>query len=120
VDSTLRQIGLVLFLAGIGTRAGYAFFNTLLRGDGLTVFLGGAAVTAVSGVTILWMGHRWLKIPMGLLAGILAGFQTQPAVLGFATEQAHNDLPNIGYATVYPLATIAKIILAQVILALLS
>jgi putative transport protein len=48
---------------------------------------------------------------------MLAGFQTQPAVLGFASEQARNDLPNLGYATVYPLATIAKIILAQLLLA---
>jgi len=39
--------------------------------------------------------------------------------LGFALEQAHNELPNIGYATVYPLATIAKIVLAQLLLSLL-
>jgi putative transport protein len=57
---------------------------------------------------------------MGLLNGILAGLQTQPAVLGFALEQSENDLPNIGYATVYPIATITKILLAQLILALLS
>ncbi len=113
---TLRQIGLVLFLAGVGTRSGFAFVTTLTQGNGLTIFLGGAVLTAVSAVTLLWVGYRWLHIPMGLLTGILAGFQTQPAVLGYATEQARNDLPNIGYATVYPLATIAKIVLAQVIL----
>jgi len=55
---------------------------------------------------------------MGLLTGILAGMQTQPAVLGFAQEQARNELPNIGYATVYPVAMIAKILLAQFILIL--
>jgi putative transport protein len=53
---------------------------------------------------------------MGLLIGMLAGLQTQPAVLGFAQEQAGNELPNIGYATVYPLAMILKILLAQVLL----
>jgi putative transport protein len=56
---------------------------------------------------------------MSLLTGMLAGLQTQPAVLGFALEQTHNDLPNIGYATVYPVATISKIIFAQVLLTLL-
>ncbi|MBL8056764.1 MAG: hypothetical protein JNK29_08700 [Anaerolineales bacterium] len=116
---TLRQIGLVLFLAGVGTRAGYAFFGTLLQGSGLALFLAGVVITLVAAFSLLWIGHRLLKIPMGLLTGMLAGVQTQPAVLGFAVEQARNDLPNIGYATVYPMATIAKIILAQIILALL-
>jgi putative transport protein len=51
---------------------------------------------------------------------MLAGMQTQPAVLGFAVEQTHDDRPNVGYAAVYPLATISKILVAQVLLALLS
>ncbi|WP_322512391.1 hypothetical protein, partial [Chloroflexus sp.] len=42
--------------------------------------------------------------------------QTQPAVLAFANEQTGNEAPNIGYAMVYPTATIAKIILAQLLL----
>jgi putative transport protein len=66
----------------------------------------------------LWIGHRRLGIPMSLLTGMLAGLQTQPAVLSYAGEQTGNDLPNSGYATVYPVATIAKILLAQLLLAL--
>lgn len=54
---------------------------------------------------------------MGLLAGILAGLQTQPAVLAFAHEQTRNDLPNVGYASVFPAAMILKIALAQLFLA---
>ena len=50
---------------------------------------------------------------------MLAGLQTQPAVLGFALEQTGDDLPNIGYATVYPVAIIAKIVLAQMLLIIL-
>jgi putative transport protein len=117
---TLRQIGLVLFLAGVGTRAGYAFFTTLTQGGGLVIFLGGALLTMTSALVMLGLGHYLLKIPMGLLTGMLAGLQTQPAVLGFANEQARNDLPNVGYATVYPLAMIAKIILAQVLLTMMG
>jgi putative transport protein len=56
---------------------------------------------------------------MSLLIGMLAGLQTQPAVLGFALEQTHNDLPNVGYATVYPVATITKILMAQLLITLL-
>jgi putative transport protein len=115
----LRQFGLILFLAGVGTRSGYAFFNTFSQSGGLAIFVAGAIITCVTALTVLCLGHYLWHIPMGLLSGILAGLQTQPAVLGFALEQSENDLPNIGYATVYPIATIIKILLAQLILALL-
>jgi putative transport protein len=117
---TLRQIGLVLFLAGVGTRAGYTFVTTLTQGSGMAIFLAGVAITSITALATLWIGHRLLNIPMSLLLGTLAGLQTQPAVLGFASEQTGNELPNIGYAIVYPVATISKIIFAQLLLALLS
>ncbi|HMQ31958.1 MAG TPA: aspartate:alanine exchanger family transporter [Chloroflexaceae bacterium] len=117
---TLRQLGLTLFLAGVGTRSGYSFVSTLAQGGGLSIFLAGALITCAAALALLVVGHRLLKIPLGLCVGILAGLQTQPAVLAFAAEQTKNDLPNIGYATVYPVATIAKIVAAQVILVLLS
>ncbi|NTU81827.1 MAG: transporter [Chloroflexales bacterium] len=117
---TLRQFGLTLFLAGVGTRSGYSFVSTFSQGGGLGIFVAGALITCTAALTLLVIGHKVLKIPMGLCVGILAGLQTQPAVLAFASEQARNDLPNIGYATVYPLATIGKIVAAQMILVLLS
>ncbi len=116
----LRQFGMVLFLAGIGVRAGYPFISTFAQSGGLNAFYGGAIVTCVTAFLTLVIGYKLLKIPMGLLVGILAGLQTQPAILGYALKQTDNDLPNIGFATVYPVATVAKIILAQVVLSLLS
>ncbi len=116
---TLRQLGLTLFLAGVGTRSGYSFVSTFANG-GLAIFLAGALITFITGLSMLFIGHKLLKIPLGLCIGILAGMQTQPAVLAFANEQTGNDLPNIGYATVYPVATITKIVLAQMILLALS
>jgi putative transport protein len=116
---TLRQLGLILFLSAIGTRAGYAFLSTLMQGHGLQILLGGALVTCSVALATLWVGHKLLRIPMDLLSGMLSGLQTQPAVLGFALEQSGNDAPNVGYATVYPLAMIAKILLAQLLLAVL-
>ncbi len=113
---TLRQIGLVLFLAGIGTRAGYSFVNTVSNAGGLRLLAAGATITIAAVLLILWIGHRLLRIPMSLLTGVISGAQTQPAVLGFAVEQAGNDLPHVGYATVYPLATIAKILVVQLLL----
>ena len=115
----LRQIGLIFFLAAVGTRSGYAFVSTLSQGGGLNIFVAGAIITCLTAFGTLWVGHKLLKIPMGLLIGMLAGLQTQPAVLGYALEQSGNDLPNIGYAAVYPLAMIVKILAAQVIITLL-
>jgi len=112
----LRQIGLVLFLAGVGTRAGFAFRTTLATSGGLVLFAAGAAITLATAAAVLWVGHRLLGIPMSLLGGMLAGIQTQPAVLGYALEQTGNELPNIGYTAVYPIATLAKILIVQVLL----
>ena len=117
---TLRQLGLTLFLAAVGTRSGYSFVSTLSQGGGVSIFIAGALITCITGLTLLFVGHKVLKIPMGLCIGILAGLQTQPAVLAFANEQSKNDVPNIGYATVYPMATIGKIVAAQLILIFLT
>lgn len=117
---TLRQFGMVLFLAGVGTRAGYAFVNTLLGSGGIVLFLAGALVTAFAALVLLWCGRKIFHIPMSLLIGMLAGLQTNPAVLSFAGEQTGNDLPALSYATVYPVAMVGKIVLAQVIFMLLA
>jgi putative transport protein len=115
----LRQLGLVLFFAGLGTRSGFAFVNTLTGSGGATIFFGGAIITCVTALLTLWLGYKLLHIPMSLLTGMLAGLQTQPAVLSYALDQSENDLPNIGYATVFPVATITKILLAQLLVILL-
>lgn len=114
----LRQIGLIMFLAGVGTRAGYSFYNSLVDGSGLKIFAAGVLITTVTVCMALWGGYRVLKIPMGRLIGIVSGLQTQPAALGFALEQTKNDLPNAGYAMIHPVATITKILLVQLLLGL--
>lgn len=117
---TLRQFGLVLFLAGIGTRAGYEFVSTLFSAGGPLLFVAGVAITCTAATLTLWVGYALIGIPMSLLIGMLAGLQTNPAILTFATEQTDNDLPTVGYTTVYPTAMIAKIILAQFLAAFLT
>jgi putative transport protein len=112
---TLRQIGLVLFLSAIGTRAGWEFRTLLATGGGLAIVAAGAVVTCATAMTALWVGHRVLKMPFALASGLLAAVQTQPAVLGFAVEQDRSDLPGLAYARAYPLALVAKIVLAQLL-----
>lgn len=112
---TLRQLGVVLFLAGVGTRSGFAFAHTIRDGGALALFACGAAVTLTISLGTLILGRRLLRIPMDVLLGMLAGIQTQPAVLAFSLEQTKNDLPNSGYASVYPVATLTKIVVAQLL-----
>jgi putative transport protein len=112
---TLRQLGVVFFLAGVGTRSGWALATTLRSGGALPLFLLGAGLTAAV-TLVLVLGGLALKIPSGMLLGVIAGAQTQPADLTFALEQARDEMPTVGYASVYPLATIAKIVLAQAVL----
>ncbi len=113
---TLRQIGIILFMAGVGTRSGYAFYSALKDGNGPIIFLLGAIITILAVITALIIGYKVLKIPFSIMTGIVSGIHTQPSALAFANEQSGLDAPNIGYATVYPLSTILKIILAQIIL----
>ena len=112
---TLRQIGLVLLLAGIGTRSGYNFFQTLIYGNGLQLFLLGTAITILTATATFWVGYKLMKIPFG----ILLGTQVNPGILSFSLDQAGNDLPMIGYATIYPVSLISKIIFAQIAIMLL-
>ena len=117
---TLRQIGLTLLLAGIGIRSGYTFFTNFADSGGLQVFIAGTVITSVIAFLTLFLGYRVLKIPFGMLTGMLAGLGTQPATLGFGLQQADNELPNLGYALVFPVATITKVIVAQLLLLILS
>jgi putative transport protein len=114
---TLREIGLVLFLATVGTRAGYSFAETL-QNEGIALLLGGAAITLISTFGALFVGYKLLRIPYDELTGIVAGIQTQPAVLAFASKQSETERPDVGYASVYPLVTILKIIIAQLLVGL--
>jgi putative transport protein len=111
---TLRQIGLLLFLAGVGTRAGFDFVQTL-HTSGPQLLLAGALITFAVTLATMLVGYKLLKIPFDALTGIVSGIQTQSACLAFATSQTRSDAPNIAYAGMYPVATIAKIILAQIL-----
>lgn len=115
---TLRQVGLVLFLAGVGTRSGWAFGEALREGHVLPVVLLGMLATVTTALVVLYVGHKLLKIPAGLVVGMIAGIQTQPADLAFAIERTRNEVPSAGYAAVYPVATVVKIVLAQLLLRL--
>lgn len=113
---TLRQFGTVLFLAGVGTRSGPAFADAVVKPSALLAVAAGAAVTGTALLILLVASTRLLRLPTQRLVGVLAGMQTQPAVLAHASEQLDDDRELLlGYASVYPVAMIAKIAIAQVL-----
>ncbi len=117
---TLRQLGLILLLAAVGLKSGYTFVSTFTQSGGAVIFLSGALVSILLPIFALFVGYKLLKIPFGMLTGMVASMHTQPAVLGFANEQSGDEAPNIGWSLVFPLATISKIILAQLVLTILG
>ncbi len=111
---TLRQIGLLLFFAAVGTRAGYSFGQTL-KTNGWQIILAGTVVTVAVALATLMVGYKVLRIPFDTMMGITSGIHTEPASLTYAANLTHNERPNTGYTTVYPIAMIAKIVLAQLL-----
>jgi putative transport protein len=111
---TLRQIGLLFFLSGVGVRAGWAFRQTLLS-NGWEMLLGGAVVTLSVTLLTMFIGYKLLNMPFDSLVGLASGLQTQPACLAYATRMVNSEVPNVAYAAVYPAAMIVKIVLAQLL-----
>jgi putative transport protein len=114
---TMRQLGLLFFLAGVGTRAGGSFVHTFQH-QGVPLLLVGASVTLLSSLLIVFLGYKIFGYDMISTFGMLAGIHTQPAALAFANAHTGSDQPNLSYAAVYPVALIAKIVLAQVLVLL--
>lgn len=117
---TLRQIGLMMLLAAVGLKSGYTFLSTFSQSGGVNIFLVGAVISLSVGFVTLLIGYKLLRISFGMLTGMLASVCTQPAVLGFAADQSKDETPNLGYSLVFPAATIAKIVLAQLLLTILT
>lgn len=114
----IRQVGLVFFLAAIGTKAGPGFGATF-RSGGWGLIAAGALITSLVAVAAILAGYKYLKLPMSSVMGMVSGMHTQPACLAYANQQAGNELPNVWYAAVYPASMITKIILAQLIVSIL-
>jgi putative transport protein len=110
---SLSALGMLVFLAYAGTRAGTLFAEAITSSMGWKIALLGFVITVVAAITLVVVGrfHRtdWVQ-----LSGQLAGAQTQPAVLAFAnTRTGFDTRVSLGYALVYPAAMVGKILLAQ-------
>ena len=114
-NALLRELGIALFLACAGLKAGEHFFHILREGDGLKWMLCGAAITLVP-LLIVGLGARLLgKLNYLNLCGLLSGSMTDPPALAFANTVTGSDAPSVAYATVYPLTMLLRIVVAQLL-----
>ena len=115
----LREFGLTLFLSCVGLNAGIKFFDVLLNGDGLYYMGLAAIITFVPLAIMATVGHLVFKVNFLSLCGVLAGATTDPPALAFSNSQADSEAVNIGYASVYPLTMLLRILSGQVLAILL-
>lgn len=114
----LREVGLVLFLAGVGVQAGATFWNTVSNGGYHYVWMG-FLITVIPIMICGLYGRLKMKLNYFTLMGLIAGTNTDPPALAFANQTANNDAPAVGYSTVYPLSMFLRILTAQLILLIL-
>jgi putative transport protein len=111
----LREVGIVLFLACVGLRAGADFVPTVVSGHGLLWLGCGALITLLPLLLVVFFARLVLKKNYLELCGLMAGSMTDPPALAFANGYTGSDAPAVTYATVYPLVTFLRIISAQVL-----
>lgn len=114
----LREVGIALFLAGVGLGAGGQFMATVQEHYMWVVY--GVIITVVPPILIGLFGRLVLKMNYYTLMGFIGGSHTDPPTLAFANTLAPEGckLPNMGYATVYPLTMFLRIFSAQLLVLL--
>lgn len=117
-NSLLRQLGLLLFLAEVGTSAGTTLVATFQQ-SGWTLFGAGFAITLVPMIVAVLTGYYLFKINILDLIGSIAGSMTSTPGLAAADSMTDSDMPSIAYATVYPIAMVFLILFIQFIVTLI-
>ena len=112
----LREIGIALFLASVGIKAGANFVNTVVDGDGL-LYVGCGFLITVIPLLIMGAVARWhYKMNYFMLMGLIAGSNTDPPALAYSNQTAGNNAPAVGYSTVYPVSMFLRILTAQLLI----
>lgn len=111
----LREIGLMLFLASVGIKAGDGFLETVIQGDGVKYVYTGFLITIIPILIIGIIARKKYKFNYFTIMGMIAGTYTDPPALAYANSICSKEAPSIGYSTVYPLSIFLRIFTAQII-----
>ncbi|MBR1596074.1 MAG: putative transporter [Phocaeicola sp.] len=116
----LREIGIALFLASVGIKAGENFVQTVVEGDGLLYVGCGFLITVIPLLIMGVLGRLHYKMNYFTLMGLMSGSYTDPPALAYSNQTANNNAPAVGYSTVYPLSMFLRIITAQLLILFLA
>ena len=116
----LREIGIALFLASVGVKAGANFVQTVVEGDGMLYVGCGFLITIIPLLIMGVFGRYYYKINYFKLMGLLAGSTTDPPALAYASQVTGSNAPAVGYSTVYPVTMFLRILTAQLLILILA
>ena len=111
----LREIGLVLFLASVGIKAGATFVDPVVAGDGLLYVGCGVLITVIPILIVGTIARMKFNFNYFTIMGMLAGTYTDPPALAYANSVCSKEAPAVGYSTVYPLSMFLRILTAQLV-----
>lgn len=112
----LREVGIAMFLACVGLRAGDGFVDTIINDGGFAWIGYGVIITMLPLLIIGFIARYFFKINYFTLMGLIAGSTTDPPALAYSNQTAGNDAPSVGYATVYPLTMFLRVLTAQLLI----
>ena len=112
----LRQLGIIIYLAGLGIESGANFFETVFRAEGLLWIGLGFLLTIVPVLIVGYIASQFLKLDYAHNVGMLCGCMANPMALNYANTTVEGDSPSVAYATVYPFSMFIRVISAQLLL----
>lgn len=116
----MKDLGICLFFATVGIHAGHDFYENFVKFNGWSWIAFGSIITVLPLLVMLIIGRFFLKINFLQLVGLMSGTYTDPAALSFSTSYFKSDIPTQAYASVYPLVTITRILIAQFLILMLA
>lgn len=116
----LRQLGIIIYLAGLGIDSGVHFFETVFRAEGLLWTGLGFLLTIVPVLIVGFIASQFFKLDYAHNVGMLCGSMANPMALSYANTTVDGDEPSVSYATVYPLSMFIRVISAQLVLMLFT
>ena len=116
----LRQLGIIIYLAGLGIDSGVHFFETVFRAEGLLWIGLGFLLTILPVLIVGFIASQFFKLDYAHNVGMLCGSMANPMALSYANTTVDGDEPSVSYATVYPLSMFIRVISAQLVLMLFT
>jgi len=114
----LRQLGLTIYLAGLGLSAGAGFFETVFSSEGVKWVIISIMLAVIPVLLVAFVAAKFFKTSYADNVGMLCGSMANPFALDFADPDGEGEDPAVAYATVYPASIFLRVISAQIIMLL--